>query len=154
MNTQKSVIITFSGKDGIFKVEKDLTLFRQHETKDSIAEIIPQIVKEVKKLLKTGNEVSFDILSMDEYYHRYSEMRYLLYSGWNHPTMDERRITSKNDFSESNPVTYEKESFMFKQFTKSITQKINYILGSDLPQNRSFYGQEQDEKWDREEQVN
>lgn len=150
MNKQMSVIVTIDGKNGMFRSENSVTLFRQHETKKTIDEKIPMMIKEMKKMLKQG-EIRIDVLSMNADYNRYDEYRWIMHSGWNHPTLDSRKFNG-HDFGDREEVTYEKESFMFKEFTKKFTQVVKYILG-ELPEDQTLYGQELDAEREAKENV-
>jgi hypothetical protein len=141
-----SVKIQLEGTEGIFTVEKKVSLFLTHTTKETLKDTLQGLKKEVAKFVKNNTTCTITLLSMDATCHSTDVVRmFPSSSDWRGEfVLDYREVTRFNDYSDSKEFHFMDERALIKATMKKIADHITQIMG-ELPENQSYYSQNLDE---------
>jgi uncharacterized coiled-coil protein SlyX len=132
--------IQLRSKEGIFRVEKDVTLFQSHTTIEELNEVLAAVKKEITKLSKQS-EVTVDVLSMDSDYNRTDKCRIILRGEYRGVFVVDVRKFNGYDYSDSTEYNFVNVRDLLKYTMKTINEYANSIMGN-LPEEHSYYSQE------------
>lgn len=136
--TVKNVRIELRGSEGIFRTEKNLSLFVTHETTVSVKEKFAALRKEVVKFLKDG-ELMIDLFSMDENCRSTSEVRMIPVSrDWRDAHELDYRKFNGYDFSDKELYKFVDNKSLVKYVMKEIEKFVSETMG-ELPENESWF---------------
>lgn len=141
----QSIALSIDSKEGMFRVEKRVSFFYNHETKASMIENIVGIMKEVKKLAKNNN-VTVTIESMDLDYHSTNVHRYCFNEWIYQGTVKlESRPYTGHDYGEINELNFTSIRELYKYLKSDLERHVKNIM-PDIPlDGNSIYGQRLEE---------
>jgi hypothetical protein len=140
----KHVRIELSGKDGIFRTEKNLSLFVGHTTTMELKDNLTAIKKEIVKFLTSG-DCTITLLSMDKNYHSQDEWRFIPASyAWQGTFELSAREFNGYDYSNSVKYNFTSQKELLKYLMNHISKFVNETMGN-LPEEYSWYSQKSNE---------
>ena len=135
MTNSKNVnmVIQLNGKDGVFRVEKEMTIFRHHVTQNEWKDIRKAVKSQINAMLKHG-QVSIDIYYMPEY-SRKDYVRFFV-SNWEN-TIDYRNFNGI-DYADSTIHQFPTKVARAKFIMNTLDTCFADIVGN-IPESESFY---------------
>lgn len=138
MNNEKmSFRMEITGDEGIFRIEKYLSIFHSHVTEKNLMETMKEVKKEIVKLGKKSDLI-ITIYSMNENYHSENIHRYVTRK-WDNNILESRKYNGF-DFGDIKEITFVNNTDLIKFLMKQIKEHVQSII-KDIPSEICYFAQ-------------